>query len=30
MIDLGYLAFGFLAGLWVGWKLWRVTYISKL
>lgn len=29
MIDLAYLGFGFLAGVYVGFKLWRVTYISK-
>jgi hypothetical protein len=28
MIDLGYLAFGFVAGLYVGFKLWRQSYVK--
>lgn len=28
MIDLAYLFFGFVAGLYVGFKLWRQTYIK--
>lgn len=27
MIDIFYLGFGFAAGLWVGFRLWRVTYV---
>ena len=28
MIDLAYLGFGFVAGLWLGFKLWRQTYVK--
>lgn len=29
MIDLFYLGFGFVAGIYVGYRLWRVTYVRR-
>lgn len=28
MLDLAYLAFGFACGVYVGFKLWKQTYIK--
>lgn len=28
MIDLAYLALGFVTGVWVGFKLWKQTYVK--